>query len=144
MAVAFLSTIVWAPDRDDWDKMVHMRRCIRGTHKLPLILSANRSVILKWWVDASFSVHPNMRGHSGGGFYLGRGFPIVSSTKQKLNTCSSTKTKLVGDDDFMPEICWTRFFEGSRIHNLGQRFVSGQQDFYSFGEEWKSFELQAH
>jgi hypothetical protein len=41
---------------------------------------------------------------------LGRGFPIVSSTKQKLNTRSSTDTEIVGADDFMPEICWTRYF----------------------------------
>ena len=77
---------------------------------LPLILSANGSGILKWWVDASFAVHPNMRGHSGGGLSLGRGFPIVSSTKQKLNTQSSTETEIVGADDFMPAICWTRYF----------------------------------
>ena len=49
---------------------------------------------------------------------MGRGFPIVISTKQKLNTRSSTETELVGSDDFMPEICWTRYFlkaEGYRI-----------------------------
>jgi hypothetical protein len=74
---------------------------------MPLILSANGSGILKWWVDTLFAVHPNMRGHSGGGFSLGRGFPTVSSTKQKLNTKSSTETKIVGADDFMPTICWT-------------------------------------
>jgi hypothetical protein len=51
-----------------------------------------------------------MRGHSGGGLSLGRGFPIVSSTKQKLNTRSSTETEIVGADDFMPAICWTRYF----------------------------------
>jgi hypothetical protein len=51
-----------------------------------------------------------MRGHSGGGLTLGRGFPIVSSTKQKLNTKSSTETEIVGADDFMPAICWTRYF----------------------------------
>jgi hypothetical protein len=51
-----------------------------------------------------------MRGHSGGGLSLGRGFPIVSSTKKKLNTRSSTETKIVGADDFMPAICWTRYF----------------------------------
>jgi hypothetical protein len=28
-----------------------------------LILSANGSGILKWWVDASFVVHPHMCGH---------------------------------------------------------------------------------
>jgi hypothetical protein len=77
---------------------------------MPLILSANGSGILKWWVDASFAVHPNMRGHSGGGLSLGQGFPIVSSTKQTLNTRSSTKTEIVGADDFMPAICWTRYF----------------------------------
>jgi hypothetical protein len=77
---------------------------------MPLILSANGSGILKWWVDASFAVHPNMREHSGGGLSLGRGFPIVSSTKQKLNTRSSTETEIVGADDFMLAICWTRSF----------------------------------
>lgn len=41
---------------------------------------------------------------------MGRGFPIVSSTKQKLNTRSSTETEVVGVDDFMPAICWTRYF----------------------------------
>ena len=34
----------------------------------------------------------------------------MSSTKQKLNTRSSTETELVGADDFMPAICWTRYF----------------------------------
>jgi hypothetical protein len=77
---------------------------------MPLILSANGSGILKWWVDASFAVHPNMRGHSGEGLSLRRGFPIVSSTKQKLNTRSSTETEIVGADDFMSAICWTRYF----------------------------------
>ena len=85
-------------------------RYTRGTRTLPLILSANGSGILKWWVDALFAVHPNMRGNSSGGLSLGRGFPIVSSTKQKLNTRSSTETELVGDDDFMPAIYWTPYF----------------------------------
>jgi hypothetical protein len=77
---------------------------------MPLILSANGSGILKWWVDVSFAVHPNMRGHSRGGLSLGRGFPIVSSTKKKLNNRSSTETEIVGAEDFMPSICWTCYF----------------------------------
>ena len=109
-SIAFLTTRVRTPDKDDWKKMVHLMKYVRGTREMPLILSANRSGILKWWVDASFAVHPNMRGHSGGGLSLGRGFPIVSSTKQKLNTRSSTEAEIVGADDFMPAICWTRYF----------------------------------
>jgi hypothetical protein len=83
---------------------------IRGTLKLPLILSADGSGILKWWVDSAFAVHPNMRGHSGGGLSLGRGFPNMGSTKHKLNTRSSTEAEIVGADDFMPAVCWTRYF----------------------------------
>jgi hypothetical protein len=82
---------------------------------MPLIISANGIGILKWWVDVSFAVHPNMRGHLGGGLSLGRGFPIASSAKQKLNTRSSKYAKLyrddiVGADDFMPAICWNHYF----------------------------------
>ena len=47
MAVAFLATIVRAPDLDYWAKLFHMMRYIRGTRTLMLILSANTSVILK-------------------------------------------------------------------------------------------------
>jgi hypothetical protein len=109
-AIAFLTMRVREPDKDDWTKVVHLMRYIRGNSTMPLILSANGNDILKWWVDASFTVHPNMRSHSGGGLSLGRGFPIVGSTKQKLNTQSSTETEIVGADDFMPDICWTRYF----------------------------------
>jgi hypothetical protein len=109
-AITFLTTRVCEPDKNDWTKLVHLMRYIRGTHTMPLILSANRSGILKWWVDSSFDVHPHMRGHSGGGLSLGRGFPIASSTKQKLSTQSFTETEIVGADDFMPAIFWTRYF----------------------------------
>jgi hypothetical protein len=103
-AIALLTTRVHELDKDYCTKLVHIMRYIRGTHTMPLILSANGSGILKLWVDASFVVHPNMRGHSGGGLSLGRGFPIVRSTKQKLNTW------IVGADDLMPNICWNRYF----------------------------------
>jgi hypothetical protein len=109
-AIAFLTTRVCEPDKDYWTKLVHLMIYTRCTRTMPLILSANGSGILKWWVDASFTVHPNMRGHSGGGLPLGSGFPIVSSTKQKLNTRSSTETDIVGADNFMPDICWTWYF----------------------------------
>ena len=97
-AIAFLTTRVREPDKDDWEKLRHLIQYIRKTKDLPLILSADGTGILKWWVDASFAVHPNMRGHSGGGFSMGRGCPIVGSTKQKLNTRSSTENRS----------CWCR------------------------------------
>ena len=63
--------------------------------------------VLKWYVYASYAVHPNMRGQTGGGLTLGRGFPIVNFTKQKLNTHSLTESKLVRVHKLMPMILWT-------------------------------------
>jgi hypothetical protein len=106
-AIAFLMMRVRAPDKDDWNKLTHLMKYLSGTGMLPLILSANGTGILKWWVDAAFAVHSNMQGHSGGGLSLRRGIPIVSSTKQKLNTQSSMESEIVSADEFMPAICWT-------------------------------------
>jgi hypothetical protein len=83
---------------------------LRGTSELPLILSADGSGIIQRWIDGSFAVHPNMRGHTGGGLLMGRGFPLVNSTKQKLNNRSSKETKIVSVDDCMPAVYWTRYF----------------------------------
>ncbi len=63
-----------------------------------------------WYADALFAVHPNMRGHTGGGLTMGRGFPIVASWKQKLNTKSLTESKLAGVNDMMPIMLWTCYF----------------------------------
>ena len=104
VSIAFLTTRVRAPDVDDWRKLGHLIEYLRFTVDLPLILGANNCGVLNWYVDASFAVHPNMRGHTGGGLSMGRGFPIVCSTKQKLNTRSSTESELVGVDDMMSSI----------------------------------------
>ena len=94
-AIAFLTTRVRAPDVDDWRKLIHLMEYLRIDRLRPLILSADGSGVLMWYVDASFAVHPNMCSHNGGVFTMGRGFPINSSTKQKLNTGSSTESELV-------------------------------------------------
>ena len=80
------------------------------TRDLPLILGADGSGVLSWYVDASFAVHPDMRGHTGGTLTMGRGFPLAKSTKQKLNTRSSTESEIVAVDDLIPQILWARLF----------------------------------
>ena len=54
---------------------------------------------------------------------MGRGFPIVSSTKQKLNTRSSTEAEIVGVDDFMPAVCWTRYFMEAQGYPINDNIV---------------------
>jgi hypothetical protein len=86
-------------------------------------MNAHGSGILKWWVNGPFAVHPNMRGHTGGGLSLGRGFPIVNSTKQKLNTQSSTESELVAVDNCMPAICWSRYFMEAQGYGIQENIV---------------------
>ena len=49
-----------------------------------------------------------MRGNTGGGPSIGRGFPVVISTRYKLNKRSSTETEIVAVDDCMPVLLWTK------------------------------------
>ena len=90
--------------------MVRMIQYLHGTIDLPLILHADLTPVLKWWVNGSHAVHPTLCGHSGECLSLGKGMPITRSMKQKLNTRSSTETELVAADDFMPMILWTNSF----------------------------------
>ncbi len=86
VSIAFLTTRVRCLDVQDWSKLRHLVEYLRSTVELPLVLGATSGGVLHWYMDASFAVHPNMRGHSGGALTLGHGFPISSSGKQKLNT----------------------------------------------------------
>jgi hypothetical protein len=83
---------------------------LRRDYARPLVLGAKNDGLLMWYMDALFAVHPNMWGHTGGGLTMGRGFPFAVSTKQKLNTRSSTESELVGINDMMPIIIWTCYF----------------------------------
>jgi hypothetical protein len=109
-AVSFLCTRVKRPDTDDYKKLARVMRYLRATVSMPLTLEADSIQIAKWWVDGSFAVHADMRSHTGGTMTLGRGSIYSTSTRQKLNTKSSTEAELVGVDDVMPQILWTRYF----------------------------------
>ena len=87
-----------------------MVRYLRGMAELPLILCADSATVVKWWVDGSHAIHPNMRSHSGGCISLSAGMLSTGSSKQKLNMHSSTETELIAVDDFMPQILWTNLF----------------------------------
>jgi len=123
VAIAFLMTRVRQPDQDDWSKLSHLMKYLHGTRELPLILGANRMGIVKWYVDASFAVHPNMRGHTGGAITLGQGCPIVTSTKQNLNTRSLTESELVEMDDLMPSILWMRQFLKAQGYDINENIL---------------------
>jgi hypothetical protein len=101
---------VKAPDEDDWKKL---RRCIqylKGSLDIILTLEADNLHVVKSWVDASYAVHPDMKSRTGATMTLGKGLVYLASMRQKLNTKNSTEAELVGVDDLMPQILWTRYF----------------------------------
>ena len=60
-AVAFLTNRVWGPNKDDWKKLLRLMHYLRNTTDMPLTLRADGTNIVKWWVDGSYAVHPDMR-----------------------------------------------------------------------------------
>ena len=93
------------PDEDDCKKLRRLIGYLKRTIKLPLILRADGVNLIKWWVDASYAAHDNMRGHTGGTMSMvkdGCGSIISISNKKKLNTKISTEAELIGEDDAMP------------------------------------------
>ncbi len=79
--IAFLTTRVGAPDINDWRKLSCLMEYLRVDRLYPLILSANGSVVLMWYVDASFAVHPNLRSHTGGGLTVENSLLLVLPSK---------------------------------------------------------------
>ena len=83
---------------------------LKSTKNIPLTLEADNSGCIRWWVDASCAVHPDMKSYSGGIMSMGQGAAILGSKKQKLNTKSSTDLELVGVHDYMPMIICVKYF----------------------------------
>jgi hypothetical protein len=122
-AVAFLTTRVKAPDKDDYRKLRRAMQYLRGSIDLVLTLEADDLHLLKWWIDASYAVHPDMKSHTGGTLSLGKGSVYSASRKQKLNTKSSTEAELVGVDDVMAQVLWTRYFLEAQGYDIRDNMV---------------------
>ena len=85
-SVSFLCTLLREPDKDDWKKLQRTIRYLESTTWLPLTLEADGTIIIKWWIDTSYGLHKDCRGHKGGTISLGKGHPYSTPSKHKLNT----------------------------------------------------------
>jgi Reverse transcriptase (RNA-dependent DNA polymerase) len=109
-AVSFLCKRLSAPDLDNYKKLTRVMRYLQSTIYLKLKLESDGSGIIRWWVDASYAVHPDMKGHTGGTLSMGKGSIYSVATGQKLVARSSTEAELIGVHDLMPQIVWTSYF----------------------------------
>jgi hypothetical protein len=83
-----------------------------------LVLGAQDLSVVRWYVDASFAVHPDFKSRTGAVMTFGHGAVQTICRKQKLNTRSSTEAKLVGADDAVTMILWTYLFMMSQGYNV--------------------------
>ena len=114
-AVSFLCTRVTDPSKDDSNKLTRVLGFLERTINDKRILGANSLSNLLTWIDASYAPHDDMRSHTGGGMSLGHGTIHTKSSKQKLNTKSSTEAELVGMSDYLPYNIWMTNF----LHEQG-------------------------
>ena len=111
-SIAILCTRVKDPIEDDWRKFLQMMKYLNATKTVKKYMSIDNPAIVKWYVDASYAVHPDFKSHTGGVMTQGNGSIITVSRKQKMNTTSSTEAELVATHDCLPGIMWTlRFLE---------------------------------
>jgi hypothetical protein len=75
-----------------------------------IVIGANHLGRMRTWVDAAYTVHPDMSSHTGGIISFGRGGIACKSSKQKLNTKSSGEAEFVGASNYLPNTIWVKMF----------------------------------
>ena len=109
-AISFLCSRLKCPDEDNYKKLTRLIRYLRHTLSICLVLGKDDTGVVRWWIDASYAVHPDMRGHTGATMSMGNGSVFSGSWKQKLVTRSSTESEVVGVFDVLPQVLWTKKF----------------------------------
>ena len=121
LPIVFLSTRVSAPDVDDLHKLQRVVKYINGTKDMGICIEPAKDGIMniRAYVDASFAVHKEFRSHTGIVITFGGGGIYFRSTKQRLNTTSSTEAELVAVSDALPYVVHIREFLIHQGYDMG-------------------------
>jgi hypothetical protein len=96
---------------------------LNGTKEENLTLSADDLRVVKWYVDASFAVHPDCKNYTGAMMTLGKGAMQSIERKQKMNVRSSTEGELVAVNEAATMILWTKLFLEAQGYNVEKNIV---------------------
>lgn len=124
--LAFLCTRVDKATNQDWEKLRRLITYMNGSKNDTLTLGVESSKDLLSFTDASFAVHEDMKSHTGSGTSFGRGFFMTRSTKQKMNSGSSTEAEIIGAAEYIPSTIWLMKFLKAQGHDL--QYSSFYQD----------------
>lgn len=124
LPVVYLSSRVSKSTTADWRKLLRIARYLRGTRDLTLRVKPSSGLLsVHAFIDASFAVHHDFKSHTGAVITFGLGCIFFKSTKQKLNTKSSTEAELVAISDALTTIIWIRDFLIGQGYDVGPAVV---------------------
>lgn len=105
--MSYLATKGQNPELGDLKKLHRVLTYINGTKHLQLTLRPSESN-LHMYVDASYAIHQDCKGHSGAIISIGAGGGPVyaTSTKQKLVSKSSTESELNALHEALSQLEW--------------------------------------
>ena len=109
LPISFLSTRVSRCTEEDMKKLNRVLKYINGTKDMGIVLKALPD-FLHAFIDASYGVHQDAKGHSGLFLTIGRGPFIVASSKQKINAKSSYEAEIIALSDKCSNVIWMREF----------------------------------
>jgi hypothetical protein len=109
-AITCLCTRVKSPNENYWMQLKRMLEFLKTTKQDALTLEANNYGKITWHLDAAFGVHNYHKSHTGAIMTLGKGCSQSISTKQIVNSRSSTETELISVDDILSKVMWTKLF----------------------------------
>jgi hypothetical protein len=109
-AVSFLTSRVLEPTEQDREKLNRVLSYLNYCPHLGIGLSSEDSVKILGYIDVSFASDKDFKSRTGVVISLGRGPCYTDSSRQKLNTKSSTEAELVGASDGSGNIFWLRNF----------------------------------
>merc|ERR1712125_126822 len=85
-------------------------------------LGADSIIDLSTWIDSSYAIHADMKGHTGGGMSFGIGVFGEKSNKQRINSMSSTESEFVTASEYLPNNIWMENF----LRELGYKLRSNK------------------
>ena len=85
-------------------KLWKMIQYFSGTRDMILTLEALNMQVIKWFINASFAVHCDMKSHTGGFMTMSKGCVYGTSIRQRLNVKSSTEVELVAVSDVIDKV----------------------------------------
>ena len=101
-------------------------------------MGADRLIQLCTWVDVVYGVQPFIKIHTNIGMSYGYGMVHFKSSKQKLNTKSSTASKVVGVRDYLLYNIWICLFMGAQVYDINQNILfQDNQTAIKMEENWK-------